>query len=109
MALSPDGHLLASVDGAGQLAVWEVPSGRLRDTWTIQQQPRPTESHDILTATPQKREQCTVVQCVACEGSVQHVMWGVRSSVSRHDTSTEFSTAPVVVDSPAAPCHVIVM
>ena len=78
VALSPDGHLLAGVDEAGLLSVWEVPSGRLRNSWTVQQQPRPTESHDTLTATPQGKEKC---ECgcnsgpLLCNGSPQCALW----------------------------------
>lgn len=77
MALSPDGQLLASVDGVGRLSVWEVPSGRLRHSWDLQEQPKPTEPHGTMTDTRQRRRKCKMYLC-GTGGELQNT---VRESV----------------------------
>lgn len=105
MALSPDGQLLASVDGAGRLSVWEVPSGRLRHSWDLQQQPRPTEPHDTMTATQQRRGKGKVYLCGA-EGELQNT---VRESVGGHQSWHSLGRVTMRERAPTKANHVMVM
>ena len=105
MALSPDGQLLASVDGAGRLSVWEVPSGRLRHSWDLQQQPRPTEPHDTMTATQQRRGKGKAYLCGA-EGELQNT---VRESVGGHQSWHALGRVTMRERAPTKANHVMVM
>ena len=44
LALSPSGTMLAGIDGDGRLTLWDMPSGRMRKSWKIDNQHKLTES-----------------------------------------------------------------
>ena len=38
MSVSPGGNQLATIEVSGRLSVWELPSFRLKKSWTLQEQ-----------------------------------------------------------------------